>query len=211
MDLENQFIELIDIKNIKSVGNQQFVSITTEEPSFTIASGLMVGTNAFVDTPALVLRDGHYTEIPVSELVDGDAVLTHTNHIRPIAVNGTGSAISVLISTHLGDIVVSHQSKIPAFNTLSNKFDFVEVTKLDVKIHKVIKNRLVDFQKLIEIKKTNFLFTNPKYDFGIELANGEVISTSKAHKFSAFDMVEMQYVFIEADKLDGEIHALVIS
>lgn len=163
-----------------------------------------------LDESTRILRVDENGDIESTKLVDisvGDIVMTHNHKLRPVIGITKKIKDGVKIKTTVGEIVCSKEHRFYLYNTMSNNFEFVAVTDIDMKIHKFVRSKFIDisdgFTKIKSINKSS----DEKYQYELvfdDLA-GYILKSTAGHKFVVFDTETNGIIIKQCSELvDGD-------
>jgi len=160
------------------------------------------------DTYIMVIRDQEKIDVKIKDVKIDDVVITHKSKFRTINSISKKIEQSVKITLKNGNILIcSNNHKWYVYNKINNNFEFIRTSELDLKNHKMIINKNVNFCNFIKIN--DIIKTNKKeYDYLIRLSGEDVLSTHD-HKFSVLNIENSEIEMIECKYLDKNIHFIV--
>lgn len=161
------------------------------------------------DTMITIIRDGEKMEIKIKDLRIDDAVITHNSNIG--YVNNISKKIEKSVKIKLKNnniLICSENHRWFIYDKIKKKFTFKETKDLDIKNHRMIINKNVNFENIIGIKDV-IDYKYDKYDKIIYLENSEEILSTNNHKFSIFNIEKNNFEMVECEKLDKKKHCIV--
>lgn len=163
-----------------------------------------------LDESTRILRVDENGDIESTKLVDisvGDIVMTHNHKLRPVIGITKKIKDGVKIKTTVGEIVCSKEHRFYLYNTMSNNFEFVAVTDIDMKIHKFVRSKFIDisdgFTKIKLINKSS----DEKYQYELVFddLSGYILKSTAGHKFVVFDTKTNGVIIKQCSELvDGD-------
>lgn len=175
-----------------------------------LAEGDCVSEN----TSIRVLRNGEWTDLKAKDIKIGDMVLSHRSKVQEVTAKATKVSKTIAIKTSLGEEKFTSEHRLLVFNTATQKFEFEQVSNIRKENHKLVKNKIVDYNNIVEIKSIEPI-DDEKYDLEIVLADRagsiiDVINATATHKFTVFNMDNACYEMIMSKDINPKIHAFVI-
>lgn len=161
------------------------------------------------NTIITVIRDGEKMKIKLNDVKLNDAVITHNNNIGHINNISKKIKKSVKIKLKNNNILIcSENHRWYIYDKINNKFTFKKTKELNIKNHRMIMNKNVNFKNFIKIK--NIIdYKHDKYDKIIYLENNEEILSTNNHEFSVFNIKNQLFEMIKCKNLDNNKHFIV--
>lgn len=161
------------------------------------------------NTNITVIRNGEKMKIKLNDIKLNDAVITHNNNIGHIINISKKIKKSVKIKLKNNKtLICSENHKWYIYDKINNKFTFKKTKELDIKYHRMVTNKNINFNNFIKIKNI-VNYENDKYDKIIYLENNEEILSTNNHKFSIFNIEKQSFEMIECEKLNITNHYIV--
>ena len=167
--------------------------------SLAIFEGDCLGENTLVR----VLRDGDLIDCKIKDLNIGDLVISHENRFCEVSALTKNIQYKNIIKTSLGEIECSSKHRFWVYDVIKNEFYFENVSNLDKKKHKLVKNQLCFMESLLEIEYIN-------YD-SITLKSGEVFNISRDHKLCVYDRFYDKFKMIEFSNILNKEDYLIVN
>jgi DNA gyrase/topoisomerase IV subunit B len=162
-------------------------------------------------TQVRVLKDGTFASVVAGDLIEGDIVVSHTHSLRPISKVYKKVAKTISVTTKLGSERFTEEHRLLAYSKIDKIFSFVAVKDLDSTVHQLVKSKLVDFNKMLEITANELSTEDSKLNRVIIYGNtNEVIHSTDDHTFTVFNLELFKYEMVKAIDIVPAIHAFVI-
>lgn len=161
------------------------------------------------NTMITIIRNGEKMEIEIKDIKLNDAVITHNNNIGYI--NNISKKIKKSVKIKLKNnttLICSKNHKWFIYDKINKKFSFKKTDELDIKNHRMIINKNVNFKDFIKIKDI-VNYKHDKYDKIICLENKEEILSTNEHKFSVFNIENQLFEMVKCKNLDNNNHYIV--
>jgi len=161
------------------------------------------------NTMITIIRNGEKIETEIKNIKLNDAVITHNNNIGYINNISKKIEKSVRIKLKNNNILIcSENHKWFIYDKINKNFTFKKTKNLDIKNHRMIINKNVNFENFIKIKDI-VDYKDNKFDKIIYLNNNEEILSTNNHKFSIFNIENQTFEMIECEKLNINNHYIV--
>jgi hypothetical protein len=169
---------------------------------------LSEGDCLYENTLITIIRNSEKKIIKIKNVKLDDIVITHKSNLKLITNITKKIEKSVTINLKNGEqLICSENHRWFVYDTIKNEFIFIKTKELDLKNHKMVINKNVNFNELIKINDiTNII--DDKFDKIIHIKNDEILSTNK-HKFSIYDIEKNAFQMLECDKINKDKHFLV--
>jgi len=169
---------------------------------------LTEGDCLYEETLITILRDSEKLKIKIKDVKLDDVVITHKSNFKLITNITKKIEKSVTINLKNGEILIcSENHKWFIYDKIKNDFLFVRTKDIDIKIHKMIINKNINFNGLVKINDIKNI-KDDKFNKIIYIDGDEILSTNN-HKFSVFNINDNSIIMLECDKIDKNIHFLV--
>ena len=192
-----------DMRNLKNKKRAQKAKISDKffPPSGKTSNLFLVEGGCIDENQEIITMTEHGIEDKILKaIVIGDYVLTH-NH-RWKRVDNVSKKISkgISITTH-GEVLNSGENhKWFVYDISNDKFYFLEANKINLEIHKLVKNRLSNFshiEEVISVQNSG----NENFPILITFEESVIQMTSLTHKFCVYDENDSTFQMKESQNL----------
>lgn len=210
-------------KDASELGREAKKMLREKVPSLTDATGkdrskciLLLAEGECMAASTMVRKMGNneYVDVKANDLEIDDLVLTHQNRLRAVTSVHKKVASTFSIKTQHGVERFTADHRLLTYNKETKLFGFEIVGDLDKNAHQLVKNKLVDYSKIAIIESVDTRSKEDADKDGFELVlnfGDDVILTTAKHKFAVIDRNDMQYLMLEAESINPNIHWFVVN
>lgn len=149
----------------------------------------------------VVQTDSGFISKCIKNISTGDLVISHTGRVNKVETVQHRLKSTLTISTSIGNIECTKEHKIYVYDITLKEFKFIEAGDLDKSIHKLVKGKFMDYDFVSNIEDVIQVENDPLYQIEFIVHDGSnirSIKSSLSHRFGCFDIINNQFVFIEA-------------
>ena len=181
----------------KKIISDKYFPPTDKKGTLFIVEGDCVDANEKIN----IWRNGELLNIKLKDLMYNDETLTHKNRYKRILNVQRKLKEVVTIATNIGSFKCGLSHPLYIYDTVEKTFDFIIASKLDLNIHKLVKNSLSNCIGTVEVIKKE-LMNDKKFKIRLILENGEIYDNSETHKYCVYDEDTMEFNMIESKNIN---------
>ena len=167
---------------------------------------LSEGDTIFEGEMIVVQRAGSFQKIQIKDVCLNDLVLTHKNRLKPVIDISRKVIEGVKITTKFGDLIVSPEHRLVVYNTNTKAFIEERAKNINLKIHKLVKSKIVDV-KLAEFSKIQTC--DEKFPVKLIIDGLEDLFVSESHNLYVWNN-SGYFEFTSCGDLDPSVHRITL-
>jgi DNA topoisomerase-2 len=185
----NKDTEKVNPRKILKLDDASYAGKKPEQCYLFIAEGDCIAENTLVrasDTTGIL------SDKPIGKIELGDLVWTHANRLKPVVSITKKVKHGIKLITSNGEIVVSTEHRLLAYNKIDDKFEWLQAGLLDKTIHQLVESSIVTDAMFAEVTDVT-IDAEGWHELHVD---NVTYPMTASHEISVFDMDDLSIKII---------------